>query len=359
MVDWVLSAVWPIFAHVMRVMERTAFISLSTFRPERILILTGTPYLERPVKGQDLTDVLGVWARSRLTQDVELLPGMELIRSPEIVRRYDQILVSYDFLLDCLYSGPRGFARAATISLIVARADRGIHLVLPDSFWLRLNFLSEIMHFLAPGSKIVLQNSWEEAEGYGLRKVESPLFWTFPPERIVDWSVGTDWTERENIFVVASWKGSPARQRALEPFVSRLSAEQRAFKFTEHHLSWSDYVAASAGAKYVVTTCVLHDPFVIGPRYYRKKLPQGAISARVWEAFAAGALLISDGAEFLINLGFIPGKHFLVLPNSCDGEWLPDEEGQKRIASAGNLHFKQLIEREQQSFSFRIPGQTT
>lgn len=349
--DWLLATCWPLYSFAIgRLSTKGANLLGDTTNPT-VIVIVGAAVTSRSVRGQDLVRVLEIWARERLSDDIRRETPESLLALPGVDRNGAVLMGSYDFLLDTLQQGFWGVLRAIRLARWVGRRGLQLHLVVPDTFWVRLNYLVEIIHLYAAGSKIVLQNSRQEAEKYGLHNVCSPLFWNFPLGVIEEWAIGRQWRERRNHFLVASWASHNTRKTILEPFVEKLKSEAHEVRFSDHSLTWENYIREAADVRYVVTTCALQDSFKIGPRYYKNLLPDSAITGRVWEAFAAGALLICDGSNFLTQLGFIAGEHFLNLPVEADDRWLPSPDSCEKIAERGHLRFMELISSESKSFS--------
>ena len=112
---------------------------------------------------------------------------------------------------------------------------------------------------------------------------------------------------------------------------------------TNHGQTEGDYIHSIRETKFIFTTCWMQDGYYIGPKYYKDRIPSTTVTGRVWEAFAVGAVLITNNNSTLNEFGFFPGKHFIDFSQSnnlSDLEYLiANEQLCAQIAARGQNSF--------------------
>lgn len=294
------------------------------------------------IPGEDLSRVARLWASETLLfKEVRAVTVLEAAD-----RKPDAILLTHDWQLESLEAG---FRSAWEVIRFARKYRCPVFAMLPDGFRLDLTRRTSLILSLTGGSSILLQDNEREASKFGMIFPSSTHFWNWPPSRVSTWRSPTHWQDRDNIAVIPRSGGGDYRSLVADFMESQLRGAGFEIASSNHKLDWLSYIELQQSARVSVTTCVMQPWYFKGPRWYRNRIPQFTITGRVWEAFAAGNLLITEDNSLLRGLGFLPGVHFLALPSLeeiTEGKKfrIPDNSVLSQVASTGFEHFANSVQ---------------
>jgi len=334
------AQLWPALSFFLRTISLfSKKVSPHNHSFDQAVLLTGDVVAQ--VVGRDLTEATECWARETVAiRDVSRMGNHAFIRlaeSPPLV------IVTYDWFLG---ASTHPTWAAVKLAIRLRRSKTRAWVMLPDTCWVWLSFLSSIVVAIAGGALIVLQSSKQDTKLYGLPHASTKHFWTWSPSALSAWGPQVPWGERDSVALFAVT--TDLYRRAVFQGMSGPVCES-GYRVvpTSNLLTWSEYINLNLSSKLVVTTCRLQEAYLVGPERYRKLLPKHTVTGRVWEAFAAGAALVTDDNGILWSFGLFPGEHFVALPDPLSEKesWvLPEESELERIASAGHSRFIELCE---------------
>ena len=338
-------AIWPIMARVLQIVAlQSREVTPATCANRRAVVLTGATdsFISGRVAGQDLTQLSLSWLKETVGfKDVQRTASLEDVCRTEMP---DITLVTYDWLLEHCH---RPIRSVFELARQLRRLQSPAFVMLPDGFWLRITAMGSLIVALAGGSQIVLQDSVSSHTKFGTIRPTGPHFWTWPPHQLDEWKGAKPWSERKKLALLATGGGGPYRQRVVRQIEPKLRASGYQTRRTTNSLSWRAYVNLHRESRIVVTTCRMQPEYLVGPRYYQKLIPALVVTGRVWEAFASGSVLITDANPVLESLGFVPGQHYLALPDSSESDWnewhLPSDETLAIIAYEGATRFRDCV----------------
>lgn len=344
----IFPAMWPLIAMMLRVLAiRSQEVNPSNCAKDRAIVLMGTEDSFRTgrVQGQDLTGLAGLWLTETLgfkeLQLTKSLTGLSQNDCPDVV------LITYDWLLE---NQKHLFQSALSVSRQLRKLQAPALVILPDGFWLPITAMGSLIVALAGGSQIILQDSVKSHKRFGTIRPTGPHFWTWPPSKLDFWKSGKAWSDRQKVALIAGTGGGPYREWVAEKIGPKLNSAGYQIQNSNYKLGWNQYVKFHGESQIVVTTCNLQPEYAVGPRYYQRLLPDSTVTGRVWEAFSSENLLITDPNSILEGLGFLPGVHYLALPNPTEISWsdwrLPSEVTLAKIARQGHQHFRNCVESE-------------
>lgn len=340
---------WPAFWPLTSALLRSAARRRAAKGPEntnfsRALMLVSEPMSDRhwPNETPNATDLFSRWlVENQGIADVDYGSSLRNISElpPNTV-----IVANYDWLANLLTS-PHPFYSVLREALAAQKLGAPIWVPLIDLFGVRYATYSTILAASSGGVNIICQNAPIEAERYGLPNVSGPHLWQFPPSELALFSRTASWQEKKMGAAVA-FSGDSRRVIYFPPLISKL--EERGFdvRKTNQNLPYDDYIIQIKSMKIVATTCWLQPFYLVGPQHYRRLLPAGHITRRVWEAFAAGNALLTNDTPAIRSFGFFPGEHFVALPETPQdwASWvLPDDLALEKIAVRGELQFGSLV----------------
>lgn len=335
--DRSIRAFWPIIVAVFRFISRGAprFSGVK----KSVTIVRGNPRYER---GKNLDDFAVNWA-SECWADIP----QQVLSSGDLADRLEDdslVLILYSWLQDFRY-----FSRAASLleviklSSLLNKKKSSVLVFLPDTCKVANSFFAGLLVSLSDGKIVLAQNSQASARFYGLERCLTPALWLWAEDSMVAWSNIKPLSARPRKVSFAV-TGDPRRVELFNEWATVF--ERNGFQVwpTGDLEDYRDYIKAARNVRIVVTTCYLQERFIIGPLWYRRRLPSDTVTGRVWEAFASKSLLLCNDNPELRAFGFLPGQHFLNLPNgeSSAGWELPSESVLQSIATEGHEHFCQL-----------------
>jgi len=343
-----LPGLWPTLSLFLRIISLfSKKVSPHNHDFKRAILLTG----DSPggFVGRNLTEATEGWIRE--TVGIGDVSRMDKHAFNRLAESPPLVVVAYDWLQGARAHHPTGAAVKLAIRLRKTKTRAWV--MLPDTYRVEVSLSASIIVAIAGGALIILQSSENDAEAYGLPHVSTKHFWTWTPSALGEWGPEIPWVERDSVALFAVTTDS-YRQDVFHEMSGPISELGYRVVPTENLLTWSEYVNLNLRSKLVVTTCRLQGDFLIGPQRYRRLLPKYTVTGRVWEAFAAGAALVTDDNEILRTFGFFADEHFVGLPDplSEKASWfLPEESELQRIAYAGHLRFIELCEASIQSHS--------
>ena len=342
---WFWTSVWPLTAATLRFVARTQpprRPENSQFRHAIMMVSDPSSDTHWPNETPNATARFARWLLE--TRGFSSVHYASSLKQLESVPPNSVAIANYDWLANVLI-GSRPFRNVLSETLAARELGIPIWSPLIDLFSVRYATYSSILVAGSGGASIICQNSPDEAARFGLPNLSGVHLWMFPPSERKVWRQAFPWNQREGAAVAFS--GDPRREHFFPPLLPKLEKAGYSVIATKKNLSWEEYVKVNKATKIVVTTCWLQDLFLVGPRRYRKLLPEGHITMRVWEAFASRRALVTTDVPALRYLGFAPGRHFVALPEDSDGwsSWqLPPDWVLEEIADRGARHFRSMFE---------------
>lgn len=339
---WVVPALWPVLLGLIAL--RGAF----TKSKQReggfgvtVVMLVNNPGETRkfPSIGPNLTERLEVWIR-------EQIPGAKIVYRSSLEEEESEkqtvlVVANYDWLAQL-----RNPVRRVLQELWIARKKGYVFLAAPVDLWgPKLNLLGSILVGLTDGHTLVASNVRSEAIRFRLPKPWGPVLWTWPSEEVEKWAQAPSWGQKDRVALIAM-SGDPRRTAHFSGLADRLFSLGFDVIETQQKLEWDEYVWLVKKSRLIFTTCEIQEIFFIGPKYFRNLIPDGHITMRVWEGFATKATVFTNEISSLRQMGFLPGKHYVRIPN-FGGDWsrweLPDDYYLESVALEGHVRFNEVI----------------
>lgn len=340
---WMLAASWVVLQGLLGALRRIiAPRPIPAYNLSNLTILVHDPSEKSNWVRVDanLTARLTEWVTDNLSPDTVNFAGS--LREEVPLPQDSLVFASHDWVSRL---PPKRRLRRAFLEAFIARR-RGLRIsVAPcDLVHPRLNLIGSILVSVTGGWTLVCQNSPRQARTLML---PNPIQaqWNWPMSCFKEWGAVQTWVERQSIALVAT-SGDERREEFFAPLISSLRANGYQIKKTDRSLDWSDYVSMATKARIVATTCEIQPQFMLGPSYFRKRLPDGHITMRVFEGFASGTVVVTQEIQSLREFGFLPGEHYLRCPRigeSWDDFELPDSRALEQIAGRGKERFEALV----------------
>ena len=284
------------------------------FISKEIHILTSKDWKfnSQVVIGQDLTNSSINWLSDLHPNSLIKVIDEGKVKNNE---NAEIIFITYDWLLYFVRNNNliSAIIRSTILSFRLKNSYKFIYIAIPDTYYLPINIVSQLLLLNNNGIMLLMQNLVEEANKYGLIKTSNKYIWTWPKKRQHEWNKLINWDNKKNQIIIASTGGCNKRKH----YASQLSKifKSVGFDIIESNLkyNWNDYIHLINISKIIFTTCWLQDGFKVGPNYYRTNLSEYTITGRVWEGFYSGSLVITNNNPILNYYGFYPNTHFLDL----------------------------------------------
>ena len=313
-----LQYLWPFVVTVSRkkntpTTSQVIHPSHNAFKHAAVLVSSTNPKNRPAVKGEDLTKLTTQWITYSLgIKDFTEIVLEDLLKSPN---RYDLLVITYDWMLhrsqsNCAISSWR---YGAAIRHWANKNSICIWIMLPDTFFPRTNLFAITILSASSGSSILLQNTIDDALKIGLPKPSAPHFWTWPKPRVNSWANVDPFEHRKKAIALPATGQTDIRRTITEAL--RKKFEQLGYTVigTDYGLTNEQYVKAIRNVRFIFTTCTTQDWYKKGARCYVDKISPFTLTGRVFEAFACGAVLLTNDNHILRALGFEPGYHFIDL----------------------------------------------
>lgn len=344
----ILRFIWPEISSVLQYFARAN--GLDGPRPGKYktaLVIVSGSFEEDNVRtstGPDLENELVRWLKTDLAiKNVRFLTELEKSNRT----RGDSILVvSYDKLVGTHDIHPiKVIATYLKLATQAKRHGLPVWPVLPDTFFFAHSLASSILVAVCGGAIPLIANSESEATAYGLPNPVSPIFWTWNQSFAKEWGPITPWAERPSTVVFAA-SGDERRKSWFHPIKEHMKGQEWEIHESTGRIPWSEYMAKVKTAKLIVTTNSTQAWFFLNPRRYLRRVGKSTVTNRTWEAFASATPVLCNSTPHLLELGFIPGTHFLDLNDVLrrpDTFAVPSDRALRKIGQAGHELFTALV----------------
>ena len=237
--------------------------------------------------------------------------------------------------------------RALQLARSLRRLRLTVWTLLPDTHVLPDSFFSNLFIWLCGGRAIVLQSTQSESDRWGNLSYSGPHFWTWTPSKLEEFASQLDFSRKRQSVLIAL-TGDSRRRQYMRVAKEALMSSEIDVKSSDYSMDWEEYVETVRTTRCVVTANWTQEWYLGGPESLSRRVSPTTTTGRVWEAFAACALLITNETEMLHQLGFRPGKHYLPLPNNpaelpkvLEQSW----PGHSELAQRGHHHFARIAKR--------------
>jgi len=297
--------------------------------------------------GADLVRNFEIWIREIIgVSDVQYRSHLN---EQDMVSKDTVVVATYPWIINRIHDPLHGGGRYL-LGVIRHARKLGAPIWCPiiDVFSVRYSFYASCLAGFTGGANILIQNSVEQAKLFGLVNPSGPHFWLFPPSVQKTWAPSPLSSKRQRIVLIAQ-SGDERRVAYYSRAFRRFEDYGYKAVATSHQMSWPEYVSTVKSSTISCATCWLQPLFLKGPPRFRERLADGHITARVWEAFASGNLLVTESISALEILGFFPGQHFVSAPSEFDNwqSWEPpNDEVILQIAQNGHEKFLSLLKEE-------------
>lgn len=202
------------------------------------------------------------------------------------------------------------------------------------------------------GLQIMLPNTTQEASHFGISSTIGPLLFLFPQSELRSWGEPIPWDDRGTDFLVPGPSSGDSKRQNLMDAVQVASGRYPACRTRVNpgNLDFNSYRELVKNSKIVVTTNHMQSWYQ--SRISSGRTPKRVATLRTWQALAAGSLLWSQSCSVLHELGFVPSKHYLELPEDpieISANMRAIVEGRidtRRIAEQGRTLFHSLCNAE-------------
>jgi len=342
---YLASHTWLVISWLLNNLARTReFIPPGLFEFDSSLILVGEleTSKRRTILGIDLTDSIESWLRESMgIKKYELVSNLEGVKNADSRR---VLVVTYDWLI----SGNRW---GKVFKEIRELANRAQELNLPiwvaptDPFALEEVIPATILVAMCGGSTIMQANTADQGRKFGLVFPSGPHIWTLPPTQFMSFNSDVPWIAREPKVLLAV-SSDPRRISLMNKISNSLSEVGWNINLSKLDLNWIDYTNFVKNSQVVITTCWMYQVHITGPRRLRTRIPATTVTHRVWEGFAAGAVVVTNSNAVFDSLGFVAGIHYVELWDEnepIENIVLPPEKDLMKIAKAGHELFAKLV----------------
>lgn len=298
-------------------------------------------------RGPDLDEAVIDWLDSSLkVPEIAQFQSTSLLRSsPD---SYEVVVMAGSWLWTYARSATpvRAIYRASRDALSFRRLGLSVWCVLPDTYVLPDSLFSNLFLWMCGGQSIVLQSSKSESDRWGNLNYSGPHFWTWTSSKRAQFS-GKLGFESKNETVLIALTGDSKRRTFMELARQGLENDGFAIVASDYSMEWEEYVRAVTSSRVIVTANWTQEWYRTGSRSLVRKVASTTTTGRVWEAFAASALLVTNQTAVLRELGFIAGEHFLALPDKPQhlGRVLRSSLSKHRqMAEKGHHRFLHVVE---------------
>lgn len=318
---------------------------------EEIILLVSDNYSISPyeVQGADLTKTAKNWIEDLFELQTTRISTFYIARS----KKRSVLLITYDWLSSFVDSKNilQVIFGALRVAIILKKNYKHTWVVLPDSYYLKVNLLVKILEIVSSNLSIfVLQNTRRELMSYGFKNIISPAFWTWPKNQQETWATNDEWHQRDRKVLIAASGGCKKRLLFGKKYIAIFQKQKYKIIETNFSLSWNDYVKEVKSARYIFTTCYLQEAYITNSEAYNSRISKYTVTGRALEALYAGAVLLTNNNKILNEMGFFPNVHFidideLELANIQQShiENLFNENTASKIARNGKKQFEYLL----------------
>ena len=342
---YVLPLIWSLFRNLLK------FISgfSEKFEPGAnfsgsFIMLTGSvkDSDKRLLIGPDLSAGTFSWLNRKYKSSEVLI--CEDIRGAKVEKDNTILVITYDWMI----SGPLHSGFKIDLFRIIRFCRKNkikIWVMTSDTFDHRHLIPASLLVAFCGGSTILSANTKSEATNFGLIHPSNPQFWILSEKNLQKFSSPILLQDREKSIVLA-YSGEIRRIQIMDMISHTLQDTDWKAILTTHSLDWPEYIKIVKSARVIVTTCWLQNFHINGTKRNKDRLPKFTLTGRVWEGFAAGAVVVTNRNSVLDEFGFIPGEHYLDLPLSNDAVseiFELSEKEMETIAIGGAVQFQNLV----------------
>lgn len=315
----VAAVTWPFLSAMFKVIHGNMTRgSINDVKSKVVIVLASEIYMKNGYTGRgvDMVESLSFWASEQLgTNNIRVVSEL----SEDFNFSKDSVvLISNDWLaMERLWH--KNFRKIRSLSSILRKNQISPFVFLSDSFDLETLIPASILVAVNDGKTVIQQNTYKECTSIGMINPIAPVIWTIPKGTLIRSRLPISWDERDEIVFYAQ-SGDNHRIQITKLIAHELkSLGWQISPTVSNQLSWPEYVQNLQKGKIVITTNLLQEQYYTSmPNYLRRRLPSTTITHRVWEAFILELLLITNPTNALLELGFVPGEHFLDLTKVID-----------------------------------------
>lgn len=265
----------------------------------------------RLYNGPDLNEVFQEWVQQEFSGEIQVVTG-DL--SGAVANSERAIAVTWISGTPPQAAWFSYFWRILRSAWKMRRRGLRVISVLPDSYIAEAALTASAISSLTGGWTFFLQSTAREASDYGYPYPVAPVFWTWPQARVEKYLPIQPWIERRNTCLVPSGsEPTSRREREMLSLETALKHSGVETIRTDGSLTKSEYQGLMRNSKFCATTNWVQEGFISNWRPYARKMPPTTTTGRVWEAFAAGCVLITNPTEVITEMGFKVDEHYLDL----------------------------------------------
>ena len=314
--------------------------------PERVrdilVILSPKELLRYIPRSKNQTRSLISWLETYNPKSrIELVYGL---RAKEI-QPNSLIVISHEYNMNVLME--LSFWRVYRLAFNLRKRRAKVWIFPPDGASLDYMIRNSILVSKCGGGFFCQTNTTEQMRQFGVPHSMGPVIWTVERE-INDREFHVEnFSEKKKMGLLAGSGGGKSRKLLTQNIKPQL--EKLGYKccYTTQSLPWHEYVELVKASSIVVTTSDLQDTHTRRMWMFGNSLPKTTLTDRILEGFQSRSLIITTHDCSLIELGFVPGVHFLEITNISNPiseiENL-DTEIVEQIALAGHRRMNDVIQ---------------
>jgi hypothetical protein len=181
-------------------------------------------------------------------------------------------------------------ASALQLAAKIRRLGLTVWVLLPDTYVLADSFFSNLFIWSCGGRAIVLQSTQSESDRWGNLNYSGPHFWTWTISRMSEFASLIPF-ERKRQSVLIALTGDSRRREYMRVAKEALMSREIDVKSSDYSMDWEEYVETVRTTRCVVTANWTQEWYLGGPESLSRRVSPTTTTGRVWEAFAACALL--------------------------------------------------------------------